>query len=87
LGFTTATHPPTRGLTATPASEPTAGIEDLLREAAPQVLAAVVRRFGHFADSEDPVQDALLCGPAAAAAGNPAEPNGLAHPRGVPADD
>jgi predicted RNA polymerase sigma factor len=25
-------------------------IEDLLREAAPQVLAAVVRRFGDFAE-------------------------------------
>jgi RNA polymerase sigma factor (sigma-70 family) len=36
------------------------GIEDLLREAAPQALAAVVRRFGDFADSEDAVQEALL---------------------------
>jgi RNA polymerase sigma factor (sigma-70 family) len=37
-----------------------AGIEDLLREAAPQVLAALVRRFGDFADSEDATQEALL---------------------------
>jgi RNA polymerase sigma factor (sigma-70 family) len=36
------------------------GIEDLLREATPRVLAAVVRRFGDFADSEDAVQEALL---------------------------
>jgi RNA polymerase sigma factor (sigma-70 family) len=35
-------------------------IEDLLREAAPQVLGAVVRRFGDFADSEDAVQEALV---------------------------
>jgi RNA polymerase sigma factor (sigma-70 family) len=35
-------------------------IEDLLRDAAPQVLAAVVRRFGDFAASEDAVQEALL---------------------------
>jgi RNA polymerase sigma factor (sigma-70 family) len=37
-----------------------AGIEDLLRDAAPQVLAALVRRFGDFAASEDAVQDAFL---------------------------
>jgi predicted RNA polymerase sigma factor len=35
-------------------------IEDLLRDAAPQVLGAVVRRFGDFADSEDAVQDAMV---------------------------
>jgi RNA polymerase sigma factor (sigma-70 family) len=35
-------------------------IEDLLRAAAAQVLAAVVRRFGDFADSEDAVQEAML---------------------------
>ncbi len=32
----------------------------LLRELAPQVLAAVVRRYGDFAASEDAVQEALL---------------------------
>jgi RNA polymerase sigma factor (sigma-70 family) len=37
-----------------------ADTEDLLREAAPRVLAAVVRRFGDFADSEDAVQEAML---------------------------
>jgi RNA polymerase sigma factor (sigma-70 family) len=37
-----------------------AGIEDLLRDAAPQVLSAVVRRFGDFAASEDAVQEAFL---------------------------
>jgi RNA polymerase sigma factor (sigma-70 family) len=35
-------------------------IEDLLREAAPQVLASLVRRHGDFADSEDAVQEAML---------------------------
>jgi RNA polymerase sigma factor (sigma-70 family) len=35
-------------------------IEGLLREAAPRVLAAVVRRFGDFADSEDAVQEAMI---------------------------
>jgi RNA polymerase sigma factor (sigma-70 family) len=35
-------------------------IPDLLREAAPQVLAAVVRRFGDFADAEDATQEAML---------------------------
>jgi len=35
-------------------------LEDLLREAAPRVLAAVVRRFGDFADSEDAVQEAMI---------------------------
>jgi RNA polymerase sigma factor (sigma-70 family) len=39
---------------------PRRDIEDLLRDAAPQVLAAVVRRFGDFADAEDAVQEAML---------------------------
>jgi RNA polymerase sigma factor (sigma-70 family) len=34
--------------------------EHLLRELAPQVLGAVVRRFGDFSASEDAVQEALL---------------------------
>jgi RNA polymerase sigma factor (sigma-70 family) len=34
--------------------------EDLLRTLAPQVLGAVVRRFGDFAAAEDAVQEALL---------------------------
>jgi RNA polymerase sigma factor (sigma-70 family) len=33
---------------------------DLLRQAAPRALAAVVRRFGDFADAEDAVQEALI---------------------------
>lgn len=36
------------------------GVEDLLREAAPQVLGALVRRYGHFDTAEDAVQEALL---------------------------
>jgi RNA polymerase sigma factor (sigma-70 family) len=34
--------------------------EDLLRGLAPQVLGALVRRYGHFDTSEDAVQEALL---------------------------
>jgi RNA polymerase sigma factor (sigma-70 family) len=37
-----------------------AGTEGLLRELSPRVLGAVVRRYGHFADAEDAVQEALL---------------------------
>jgi RNA polymerase sigma factor (sigma-70 family) len=35
-------------------------VEDLLRELAPQVLGALVRRYGHFDMCEDAVQEALL---------------------------
>ena len=35
-------------------------IEDLLRQSAPQVLGAVLRRFGDFAAAEDAVQEALI---------------------------
>jgi RNA polymerase sigma factor (sigma-70 family) len=35
-------------------------VADLLRELAPQVLGAVVRRYGHFTTAEDAVQEALL---------------------------
>jgi RNA polymerase sigma factor (sigma-70 family) len=38
----------------------TAALEDLLRELAPQVLGALVRRYGHFDTAEDAVQEALL---------------------------
>ena len=34
--------------------------EDLLRQLAPQVLGALVRRYGHFDTSEDATQEALL---------------------------
>ena len=37
-----------------------ASTEGLLRELAPRALGAVVRRYGHFADAEDAVQEALL---------------------------
>jgi RNA polymerase sigma factor (sigma-70 family) len=36
------------------------GSENLLRELSPQVLGAVVRRFGDFSAAEDAVQEALL---------------------------
>jgi RNA polymerase sigma factor (sigma-70 family) len=39
---------------------PASHIEQLLRELAPQVLGAVVRRFRDFAASEDAVQEALI---------------------------
>jgi RNA polymerase sigma factor (sigma-70 family) len=38
----------------------TAATEGRLREAAPRVLAALVRRFGDFADCEDAVQEAMI---------------------------
>jgi len=39
----------------------TAGaLEDLLRDLAPQVLGALVRRYGRFEDCEDAVQEALV---------------------------
>jgi RNA polymerase sigma factor (sigma-70 family) len=36
------------------------GVDDLLREAAPQVLGVLARRYGDFAGAEDAVQEALL---------------------------
>jgi RNA polymerase sigma factor (sigma-70 family) len=36
------------------------GVEDMLRELAPQVLGALVRRYGQFDACEDAVQEALL---------------------------
>ena len=33
---------------------------DLLRELSPQVLGALVRRYGHFDAAEDAVQEALI---------------------------
>ncbi|MEV6173145.1 sigma-70 family RNA polymerase sigma factor [Streptomyces sp. NPDC051954] len=50
-------------------------IEDLLRRCAPQVLGALVRRYGHFDAAEDAVQEALLAAagqwPAAGVPDNP----------------
>jgi predicted RNA polymerase sigma factor len=45
------------------------GAENLLRELAPRVLGALIRRYGDFADAEDAVQEALI----AAATAWPAE--------------
>ncbi|MEH1029661.1 sigma-70 family RNA polymerase sigma factor [Micromonospora profundi] len=39
---------------------PETPVEDLLRSLAPQVLGALVRRFGHFDTAEDAVQEALI---------------------------
>jgi len=61
-----------------------AGLEDLLREQAPQVLGVLVRRFGDFDSAEDAVQEALI---AAArhwpAEGVPANPRGWLIQTGV----
>ena len=37
-----------------------AEVEDLLRQLAPQVLGALVRRYGHFDTAEDATQEALI---------------------------
>jgi len=47
-------------LTAPRASRPAQIVEDLLRELAPQVLGALVRRFRQFDACEDAVQEALV---------------------------
>jgi RNA polymerase sigma factor (sigma-70 family) len=44
----------------TPAVGPAVASGDLLRELAPQVLGAVMRRYGSFADAEDATQEALI---------------------------
>ena len=64
------------------------GVEELLRELAPQVLGTLVRRYGQFDACEDAVQEALL---AAAlqwpADGVPESPRGwLLTVAGAPAD-
>ncbi len=41
-------------------TEDRVGVEELLRQFAPQVLGSLVRRYGHFDLSEDAVQEALL---------------------------
>jgi RNA polymerase sigma factor (sigma-70 family) len=54
-----------------------AGAEDLLRQLAPQVLGALVRRYGHFDTAEDAVQEALLAASTQWPAGGvPANPRG-----------
>jgi RNA polymerase sigma factor (sigma-70 family) len=47
-------------LTPTGSGTTAAATEGLLRDLAPQVLGAVIRRFGNFADAEDAVQAALV---------------------------
>ncbi|MFJ9537971.1 RNA polymerase sigma factor [Streptomyces sp. NPDC101225] len=52
-------------------------VEDLLRLHAPQVLGALVRRYGHFDAAEDAVQEALLAAAAKwPSAGLPDNPRG-----------
>ena len=53
------------------------GVEELLRELAPQVLGALVRRYGQFDACEDAVQEALLAAaPQWPADGVPDNPRG-----------
>ncbi|HZB67467.1 MAG TPA: sigma-70 family RNA polymerase sigma factor [Ornithinibacter sp.] len=59
--------------TGPPAGGP--GVEDLLREVAPQVVGVLARRTGDFASAEDAVQEALLAAHAAwTRDGIPAQP-------------
>ena len=39
---------------------PDTEVEDLLRQLAPQVLGAVIRRYGQFDIAEDATQEALM---------------------------
>ncbi|MFG2987830.1 RNA polymerase sigma factor [Streptomyces sp. NPDC048257] len=64
-------------MTTAPGPESTPASEDLLRRLAPQVLGALVRRYGHFDAAEDAVQEALL-----AAARQWPEEGRPANPRG-----
>ncbi len=50
--------------------------EDLLRTLAPQVLGALVRRYGHFDTAEDATQEALLAAATRWPAGRPDNPLG-----------
>ncbi|MEV6303118.1 DUF6596 domain-containing protein [Actinoplanes sp. NPDC051861] len=54
---------------------PTSAVEDLLRELTPQVLGALVRRYGQFDGCEDAVQEAVLAAalqwPSEGVPGNP----------------
>jgi RNA polymerase sigma factor (sigma-70 family) len=55
----------------------TTDVEDLLRQLAPQVLGAVVRRYGNFDSAEDATQEALIAAAAQwPAQGVPAYPKG-----------
>ena len=55
---------------------PGSGHELLLRELAPRVLGAVIRRFGDFAAAEDAVQEALLAAVLEWKSGLPDNPGG-----------
>lgn len=54
------TDPQSTAPVTSPQSTVPSALEDLLREHAPQVLGALVRRYGHFDAAEDAVQEALL---------------------------
>src|SRR5271156_3174244 len=56
---------------------PETEVEDLLRQLAPQVLGAGVRRYGHFEEAEDATQEGLIAAAAQwAAQGLPDPPRG-----------
>ena len=56
----TCARSPSPGTTWTSDRLPDTETEDLLRTLAPQVLGAVVRRYGHFDTAEDATQEALF---------------------------
>ena len=60
-------------------------VEDLLRQLTPQVLGALVRRYGHFDLAEDATQEALLAAatqwPAAGPGRRAADRSAAARPR------
>jgi RNA polymerase sigma factor (sigma-70 family) len=58
-------------------SAPATSVEHLLRELAPQVLGALVRRHGNFDDAEDAVQEAVIAASARwPSKGVPSNPRG-----------
>ncbi|MFE1313469.1 sigma factor [Streptomyces sp. NPDC058755] len=52
------------------------GIEELLCRHAPQVLGALVRRYGHFDTAEDAVQEGCSRRPSSGRSGVPDNPRG-----------
>ena len=64
------------------------GLEDLLRQLAPQVLGALLRRYGNWEMCEDALQEALLeVSDDWDRNGVPERPSGLTRHRGEPEDD
>ena len=87
-GRSTSTSPTSRAERPGRLPVTAAETEDLLRRLAPQVLGAVVRRYGNFDLAEDATQEALLAASAQwPRDGLPGNPERLAHHRGLAAAD